>query len=106
MTQKVKKVPMRRCVGCMEKFEKSKLIRVLRTPEGEVTLDATGRANGRGAYLCRKASCLSKAVKNRGLERSLSMQIPDSVAEELKKEMDALEATGNPAVSESRTEGR
>lgn len=77
----------------MEKYEKSELIRVLRTPEGDVTIDTTGRANGRGAYLCRKSECLEKALKNRGLERSLGMRIPDTVVEELKKEMDELEGT-------------
>lgn len=93
MAQKTRKIPMRRCVGCMEKYEKSELIRVLRTPEGDVTIDTTGRANGRGAYLCRKSECLEKALKNRGLERSLGMRIPDTVVEELKKEMDELEGT-------------
>ncbi len=93
MGQKVKKIPMRRCVGCMEKYEKSELVRVLRTPDGDVKIDATGRANGRGAYLCRRRACLEKALKNRGLERSLDMKIPESVMDELKKEMDALEST-------------
>lgn len=93
MGQKVKKIPMRRCVGCMEKYEKSELVRVLRTPDGDVKIDATGRANGRGAYLCRRRTCLEKALKNRGLERSLDMKIPESVMDELKKEMDALEST-------------
>jgi len=93
MGQKVKKIPMRRCVGCMEKYEKSELVRVLRTPDGDVKIDATGRANGRGAYLCRRRACLEKALKNRGLERSLDMKIPEAVMDELKKEMDALEST-------------
>ena len=93
MGQKVKKIPMRRCVGCMEKYEKSELVRVLRTPDGDVKIDATGRANGRGAYLCRRRACLEKALKNRGLERSLDMKIPESVMDERKKEMDALEST-------------
>ena len=93
MGQKVKKIPMRRCVGCMEKYEKSELVRVLRTPDGDVKIDATGRANGRGAYLCRRRACLEKALKNRGLERSLDMKITESVMDELKKEMDALEST-------------
>ena len=77
----------------MEKYEKSELVRVLRTPDGDVKIDATGRANGRGAYLCRRRACLEKALKNRGLERSLDMKIPESVMDELKKEMDALEST-------------
>ncbi len=90
--QKVKKVPMRKCVGCGERREKKELIRVLRTPEGEVLLDASGRANGRGAYLCRSAACLQKAVKNRGLSRALEMDIPGEVLESLQKEMMTLES--------------
>nr|WP_027870182.1 YlxR family protein [[Eubacterium] cellulosolvens] len=87
----VRKVPMRKCVGCNEKKEKKELIRILRTPEGEVVLDESGRSNGRGAYICRDASCLEKARKNRGLTRSLGMEIPDEVYERLEKEMSGLE---------------
>ena len=81
-----KKVPMRKCVGCGEMKNKKEMIRVLKTAEGEIFLDATGRKNGRGAYICRSSECLEKAVKNRGLERSLKTQIPEAVYEELKKE--------------------
>ena len=88
---KTKKIPMRKCVGCQERKEKKELIRVLRTPEGAVVLDTTGRANGRGAYLCRSADCLQKAVRNRGLARSLEQEIPAEVLEALQKEMEALE---------------
>ena len=89
--QKIKKVPMRKCVGCQERKEKKELIRVLRTPEGAVVLDETGRANGRGAYLCRSAECLKKAIRNRGLARSLEQEIPEEILETLQEEMKTLE---------------
>lgn len=87
----VRKVSMRKCVGCGEMKEKKELIRVLRTPEGEILLDATGRKNGRGAYLCRNGECLRMAARSRGLDRSLGVKIPEEVYENLKKEMVALE---------------
>lgn len=80
------KIPMRQCIGCREMKNKKEMLRVLKTAEGEILLDATGRKNGRGAYICRSAECLEKAVKNCGLERSLKTQIPEAVYEELKKE--------------------
>lgn len=89
--QKSKKVPLRKCVGCGERREKKELIRVLRTPEGEVVLDLSGRANGRGAYICRSAECLKKAARNRGLYRSLETEIPETVLASLQKEMISLE---------------
>ena len=82
-----KKIPMRKCVGCGEMKEKKDLIRVLKTPEDEILLDTTGRANGRGAYICANADCLKKAVKNKGLERSLKSQIPTDVLERMEKEL-------------------
>lgn len=82
-----KKKPMRRCVGCNVSKEKKELIRVIRDMNGEVHLDATGRANGRGAYVCRNMECLELAVKRKGLERSLKMSIPDETFEDLKKEL-------------------
>ena len=66
----VKKIPMRKCVGCGEMKPKKELLRILRTETGEFVVDALGKANGRGAYLCRSVECFQKAVKNRGLERS------------------------------------
>ena len=87
-----KKTPMRQCIGCGEMKEKRELIRVLKTPEGEILIDATGRKNGRGAYLCRSAACLEKAIKTKGLERSFQMPIGQEVYESLKKEMEKLEA--------------
>ena len=72
----IKKVPLRKCIGCNEMKNKKEMMRVLKTPEGEIVLDVTGRKNGRGAYLCFSKECLQKAIKNKGLERSLKMQIP------------------------------
>ena len=82
-----KKIPMRKCVGCNEMKEKKELIRVLKTPEDEIILDTTGRANGRGAYICNNPECLKKAIKNRGLERSLKSHIPAGVSDRLQKEL-------------------
>lgn len=82
-----KKIPARKCVGCGEMKEKKDLIRVIKTPEGDICLDATYKANGRGAYVCRSAECLKKAIRNRGLERSLKSQIPQDVLEKMETEL-------------------
>ena len=82
-----KKIPMRKCVGCGEMKEKKDLIRVIKTPEDEILLDKTGRANGRGAYICNSKECFAKAVKNKGLERSLKSRIPDDVTMRIEKEL-------------------
>ena len=87
-----KKVPMRKCVGCQEMKSKKEMIRVIRTSEGEFLLDATGRKNGRGAYLCPNGDCLAKAVTNKGLEISFKQAIPKEVYEALEKEMEVLES--------------
>lgn len=86
-----KKVPMRKCVGCQEMKSKKEMMRVLKTSENEFVLDATGKKNGRGAYLCQSKECLAKAIKNKGLERSFKQAIPKEVYEKLEKEMNALE---------------
>ena len=91
-----KKIPMRQCVGCHEMKAKRDMIRVIKTApteegETEIILDATGRKNGRGAYLCFSRDCLEKAMKNHGLERSLKAGIPDEVYERLKKELEDIE---------------
>ena len=75
----MKKVPMRKCVGCQEMKSKKEMIRVIRTEEGEFLLDATGKKNGRGAYICPDKECLSKAIKSKGLERSFKQSIPKDV---------------------------
>ena len=81
-----KKVPMRQCVGCGEMRSKREMMRVLRTPEGDIVLDTTGKKNGRGAYLCKDPGCLKKAEKNRGLERSFKIKIPEEVYRNLERE--------------------
>ena len=75
--------PMRMCAGCREHAPKKDLIRVVRTPEGELLLDAKGKAPGRGVYICRKAECLKKAHKSRALERALNITIPPEAYETL-----------------------
>lgn len=86
-----KKVPLRKCVGCGEMKSKKEMMRVLKTTEGEFVLDATGKKNGRGAYLCFSKECLEKAVKSKGLERSFQQSIPKEVFDKLEKEMESLE---------------
>ena len=83
----IKKVPLRQCIGCQEMKSKKEMIRVT---EDEIMLDATGRKNGRGAYLCPSMECFKKAVKSKGLERSFKMAIPKEVYETLEKEMEEL----------------
>ena len=83
---------MRKCVGCGEMKSKKEMIRVLKTTEEEFVLDATGKKNGRGAYLCFSKECFDKAVKSKGLERSFKQSIPKEVYEKLAKEMESLEA--------------
>lgn len=75
----VKKIPTRRCTGCGEHFPKSALIRIVRSPEGEISLDVTGKRAGRGAYLCKSAECLKRARKSRRIEASLETAIGDEV---------------------------
>ena len=87
-----KKIPMRKCVGCQQMKNKKELLRILKTAENEFVLDATGRKNGRGAYLCRSGECLKKARRNKGLERSFKVSIPNEVYESLEKEFENLEA--------------
>ena len=86
-----KTIPIRQCIGCREQKPKPELIRVVRSPQGEVSLDPRGKASGRGAYLCRDAACLKKAVKSRALERALSVSIPQEVYQRLLAEMEAAD---------------
>jgi predicted RNA-binding protein YlxR (DUF448 family) len=83
----VKKIPTRRCTGCGEHFPKNTLIRVLRTPEGEVVLDLTGKKSGRGAYICRSATCFKKARKSRRIETSLECQISEELYNRMEEEL-------------------
>ncbi|MGI6069051.1 MAG: RNase P modulator RnpM [Blautia sp.] len=85
------KVPMRQCTGCRQMKSKKEMLRVLRTVDEEIVLDATGRKNGRGAYLCYDTKCLEAARKNKGLERSLKVEIPEEIYDKLAKELEAIE---------------
>ena len=87
-----KKIPLRQCIGCGEMKSKKEMMRVLKTTEGPIVLDVTGKKNGRGAYLCMNGECLKKAKKSKGLERSFQMSIPDEVYEGLEKEFSKIEA--------------
>ena len=84
-----RRIPMRKCTGCNEMKPKKELVRVVRSPEGEVSLDLTGKKPGRGAYVCPDPECLRKAQRAKALERSLEVPIPDEVYERLVKEMGA-----------------
>ena len=85
-----KKIPQRRCVGCMESKDKRSLIRVVRTPDGAIILDATGKKSGRGAYICPDAACLKKARKGDRLSPSLDTQIPDEIYAQLEKQLSSI----------------
>jgi len=84
-----RKVPQRQCVGCRTMFEKRDLIRVVKSPEGTISLDFKGKAPGRGAYLCKSSECLKKARRSKALERAFSLAIPDEVYDGLEREMEA-----------------
>ncbi|MFB0921037.1 MAG: YlxR family protein [Oscillospiraceae bacterium] len=84
-----KKIPMRQCTGCREMKPKRDLIRVVKSPENVITLDFKGKAQGRGAYVCKSQECLKKAIKSKALERSLEVPIPDEIYSQLKEQMEA-----------------
>lgn len=84
-----KKIPMRQCLGCREMKPKPELLRVVRSPEGEISLDTRGKKPGRGAYICPDPECLRKAVKSRALDRALETKIPDEVMERLAASMES-----------------
>lgn len=82
-----KKVPLRKCTGCGEMKLKKELVRVVKTPEGEISLDPTGKMNGRGAYLCKDPQCLRKAQKSKRIEKALSCTVPDEIYNKLEQEL-------------------
>ena len=86
-----KKIPQRQCIGCGEMKNKKEMMRIIKTPQEEILIDVTGKKNGRGAYICKSSDCFKKAVKSKGLERSLKVGIPHEVYEELEKELIGLE---------------
>lgn len=89
MEMKKKKVPTRQCLGCSEHRPKNELLRVVRAPDGTVSLDFTGKKSGRGAYICKNAACLKQAQRRRSLSRSLECEIPDEVFAAMEAELDA-----------------
>jgi len=84
-----KKIPMRQCTGCREMLPKRDMIRVVKSPENEITLDFKGKAQGRGAYVCKNPECLKKAIKSKALERSLEISIPEEIYAQLNEQMEA-----------------
>ena len=88
MPAKPRKIPQRQCVGCRTMKDKKALIRVVKTPEGEVVLDVSGKKSGRGAYVCPDSACLKKARKSRALERAFELTIPDEIYDALEQQME------------------
>ena len=86
-----KRVPLRKCLGCMSSFPKKDLVRVLKTPEGEVILDLSGKKSGRGAYICKNSACLKKALKSKRIQNNLELEIPEEIISQLEKELLANE---------------
>ena len=87
---KTRKIPMRMCTGCGESKPKAELVRVVRSPQGEISIDVQGKKPGRGAYVCRQESCLMRAIRQKQLERQLEVQLTDDVAEALRQELAQL----------------
>lgn len=84
-----KKIPMRQCMGCRERKPKKELVRVVRSPEGTVSVDLRGKAPGRGAYICPDPECLKKAIRSKALERNLEVEIPEELLRRLTAELEA-----------------
>ena len=91
MEKKVKKIPMRQCLGCNEHKPKAELLRVVRSPEGEVSLDFRGKKSGRGAYICHSLKCLRRARKGHRIDRVLECEIPESVYDAMEAELEENE---------------
>lgn len=89
--ERIKKVPMRQCLGCNEHKPKIELLRVVRSPEGEISLDFKGKKSGRGAYLCRDVKCLRRARKSKRIDRNLEVEIPEAVWEAMERELEGYE---------------
>lgn len=87
----VKKIPMRMCTGCREMKPKKELVRVVKTSEGEIRLDTTGKLNGRGAYICKDKECLNKARKMSAFSRAFEMSVPNEIYNQLETELDNIE---------------
>jgi len=85
---KTRKVPLRKCLGCNEQKDKRELIRVVKNKDGEIFMDLTGKANGRGAYICKSLECYEKAYKRKALERALQTKIDEAIYESMRKELE------------------
>jgi len=85
----VKKIPLRQCLGCKEMKPKAELIRIVRSPEGEISLDSRGKAPGRGTYVCPNSACLKKALKTNAVERALEVKIPQEITDSLISAMES-----------------
>ena len=89
-----KHMPLRQCLGCREMKLKAELVRVVRSPEGDVSVDLRGKAPGRGAYVCRSADCLKKALRSRAVGRALGVEIPPEIYDALTEQMEGRDGTG------------
>lgn len=88
---KQKKIPLRKCLGCNEQKPKQELVRVVKSPEGEISLDLTGKKSGRGAYICKSVACLKKAKKAKRFEHTFECSVPEEVYSSMEKELEADE---------------
>ncbi len=84
---KAKKIPTRMCTGCGQMKAKSELVRIVRSPEGEISLDLTGRKNGRGSYICKSADCFDKAIKKKAFERAFGVRLSEELANSIREEI-------------------
>ena len=88
---KTKKVPQRKCIACQDRDNKKELIRIVKNKEGEIFIDLTGKANGRGAYICKDSECLKKAIKSKALNKAFKIDVPDEVYDNLLMELEEYE---------------
>ena len=84
---KTRKIPMRKCIGCMESFPKKDLCRIVKNKDNEINFDSKGKLNGRGTYICKKTECFEKAIKSKRLSKSLEAEIPEEIYEAIKAEI-------------------
>lgn len=87
---RTRKVPLRQCIGCGARKEKKELVRIIKVPEGDILTDTSGKKNGRGAYICNSVSCLVAARKKHALDRAFKAAVPDSVFDEIEKELEKV----------------
>jgi len=88
---KTRKIPLRKCIGCMESFPKKELCRIVKNKDNEIQLDMTGKLNGRGTYICKKTDCLDKAIKTKRLSKSLEAEIPEEIYKAIRSEIEKNE---------------